>query len=180
MSYESIKELARERGVTAQSLLALHDENDPFYCGRPSMVQDAEWFADLWKRFGFADGVHLRRIHYRIVSEGGLMMRNGEVYENTERCWDKLGVASKAARYLDLVDPAAFVDRRSPDPQIFTVRREFPVEPDWNIPELEWFLPQIQVDLNAWLPLPDPQITGYDYSLADQHYDLILWIENPP
>src|SRR2546430_12069918 len=34
-------------------------------------------------------------------------------------CWGILNLASKAARYLGLVDPAAFTDRRNPDPVVY-------------------------------------------------------------
>ena len=43
---------------------------------------------------------------------------DGRPYENTTNDWAYLLQASKAARYLNLVDPAAFVDRRNPDPHI--------------------------------------------------------------
>jgi hypothetical protein len=94
MSYESIKQLAVESGQPMSSLLALSEDNDPFYCGRASAVADAQWFLDIWRRFGFGKGVHLRRIHYRLVSEGNVMLRDGTTpYANTEKCWDRLNIA---------------------------------------------------------------------------------------
>jgi hypothetical protein len=87
-----------------------------------------------------------------------------------------LNIASKCARYLGLVDAGAFVDRRSPDPQLFAARRECP-QPNCSIPPPEWFLPHITVHLESLLDIPEPEVSGYDYALADQHYHLILWIE---
>ena len=61
--YDKTKALAKELGVRVGGVLALAEDNDPFYCGRPAHVADGEWFADLWRRCGFAMGLHLRRIH---------------------------------------------------------------------------------------------------------------------
>jgi transcriptional regulator with XRE-family HTH domain len=59
-------------------LLALSVPNDPYYAGLPSTEQQAEWFAALWHRFQFPAGVHLRRIHYRLVSvETPIRLPNG-------------------------------------------------------------------------------------------------------
>jgi hypothetical protein len=69
MNYESIKAAAAAMGQPVSSLLALAPKNDPFYSGCPAQIRDAQWFLGIWKRFGFGNGVHLRRIHYRIVSE---------------------------------------------------------------------------------------------------------------
>ena len=116
MDYETIKRLARDSGVRVTDLCALAPGNDPFYTGRPSEVKAARWFADLWHQFGYTRGVHLRRVHYRIVSQDPpVSMPDGTPYENTDRCWVYLCNAGKWARYLDMVDPAAFVDRRNPE-----------------------------------------------------------------
>jgi hypothetical protein len=119
MDYETIKAVAKEAGVRVGDLCALAPNNDPFYTGRPSEVKAARWFADLWRRFGYTRGVHLRRVHYQIVSQDPVVLRpDGTPYENTERCWDYLCSAGKWARYLDLVDAAAFKDKRNPEPTL--------------------------------------------------------------
>src|SRR5260370_32897914 len=83
----------------------------------------AEWFAGLWRAFGYAMGVRLRRIHYQVVSQKPpVTLPNGLPYENTVECWDFLNMASKAARYLRLVDPAAFVDRKNAEAVIYAER----------------------------------------------------------
>ena len=77
MTYEDIKDLQRViklercRKPPVTDLLVLAPENDPYYAGGPperASRRNAELFAGLWERFGFITGVHLRRIHYRIVS----------------------------------------------------------------------------------------------------------------
>jgi hypothetical protein len=66
--YEAIKALAKECHVRVADLLVLAEKNDPFYAGLPSQRDKAAWFAELWTRFHYNTGVHLRRVHYRIVS----------------------------------------------------------------------------------------------------------------
>jgi hypothetical protein len=106
-----------------KEFLALAPQNDPFYAAAPARQKSAEWFAELWHRMELKPGVHLRRIHYRLVSqESPVLMANGLPYENTERCWSEIGTASKAARYLGLVSPEAFVDRRNDEPFVQLAR----------------------------------------------------------
>ncbi len=59
--YEDIKQLGRETGCRAADLIVLSPNNDPFYAGVPNRRERAEWFAELWDRFGLHHGVHLRR-----------------------------------------------------------------------------------------------------------------------
>jgi hypothetical protein len=66
--YDAIKALAKEVGVRVPDLLVLAEKNDPFYAGSPAQRAKAKWFASLWARFGYTTGVHLRRVHYRLVS----------------------------------------------------------------------------------------------------------------
>jgi len=111
------KAIAWQLGIkygSAKELYVLSVNRDPYYQGSEAHVRDAEWFADLWERFGFTSGVHIRRIHYRMV-HGGASFRlpDGEEYENTEACYRKLSDASRSARILGLVDAEAFVDRRN-------------------------------------------------------------------
>ena len=169
MNYEEIKQLAGQMGLKVNDLVALAPGNDPFYTGTPGDLDNGQWFADLWHRFGYGTGVHLRRVHYQIISQKQpVKMPNGLPYENTEKCWGYLAVASKAARYLKLVDPAAFVDRRNPDPTIFT--------PEWPDPSLS-------VELNLWrdsMDLPDfPDLPQYALGGWDsiQAYHFEVWCE---
>lgn len=114
-----IKALAARLGRPIKTLLALSSSNDPFYAGvQPSKLAAAEWFAKLYRERGFGRGVHLRKLHYRIVSDP-VPLPNGEPYLNSEECWDFLCEGSKHARYLGLVDVGAFVDHRAPEPHIY-------------------------------------------------------------
>jgi hypothetical protein len=102
-----------------KDMLVLSQQNDPFYAGNGAEGDKARWFAELWERFGYGSGVHLRRVHYRIVSEGNILKPDSELYENNSRCWEYMQGASRQARYLSLVDPEEIVDRRNPAPNIY-------------------------------------------------------------
>ena len=62
LDYTSIKVLAQQIGRTTKDLVVLAPANDPFYAGVPGRQREAEWFAEIWHRFGFSDGVHIRRM----------------------------------------------------------------------------------------------------------------------
>ena len=67
----SLESLAKAQGCRIADVLALAEKNDPFFAGTPAHVAKAQWFAALWQACGFTGmtGVHLRRVHYRIVSQ---------------------------------------------------------------------------------------------------------------
>jgi hypothetical protein len=182
--YEAMKALAAAMGVPIRSLVAMSKNCDPFYAGTEAQLRDAKWFASLWERFEFPRGVHLRRIHYRLVSEGEPVRKpDGGEYENTEGDWVLLVDGARYARHLGLVDPEDFEDRRNPSPHLFA---EYPPDvdggPAWDLTwELDspWKLPRIGLtseDLAVSL-VPDVVTSGYDYGLRDQPYHLEVWIE---
>lgn len=177
--YEILRNLATESGARVPDLLALNRSNDPFYCGSPAQVEHAEWFARLVAQFAFDGPFHLRRVHYRIVSQRQpVAMVNGQPYQNTEPCWSHLCMAGKAARTLGLVDARRFVDQRNPDPYIFRASPDAG-EPFAWLPEIDGLdLPGIAAELPApAFELPTPFVSGYDYTGADQPYLLEVWIE---
>ena len=82
MDYQGIKALAKARGCRVPDLIALAPQNDPFYCGSAGQRGLAEWFAGAWVRFGYTAGVHLRRIHYRMISQDPpLLLPNDAIRE---------------------------------------------------------------------------------------------------
>lgn len=121
MNYEKLKATALELGVPAYSLYVLAAGNDPFYIGTPAHLKTAHWFADLWDKFDIRPGMHLRGIHYLLVTHGGTVVAvDGTDYQNTEEHWKLIGAASKLARYLDLVPISAFRDKRAPPAVIYS------------------------------------------------------------
>ncbi|HEY6408870.1 MAG TPA: hypothetical protein VIY29_15520 [Ktedonobacteraceae bacterium] len=170
MDYETIKQLAKEMSCKVTDLIPLAPQNDPFYTGTPSDWMLGEWFARLWQAFGYQDKVHIRRVHYQIVSQRSpVLLPNGKPYENTAECWDTLNMASKAARYLQLVDPAAFSDRRNDDPVLYAPSSVS--------------TPQIQVYGNLWrssleLPnFPNPPEYGTSGFQGMQRYHIEVGCE---
>lgn len=186
-NYETLKKIAKERGEKVTDLLALAPQNDPFYTGTPSELEGANWFTSLWRRFGYSTGVHLRRAHYRIVSQSEpVIMPNGKPYENTENCWCYMTMAAKWARYLGLIDPDSLVDKRNPDPAIYAQwENEADPDPDYSIEgdwedSIEYYykLPDLP-DLES-LPgeLPDlPRLSADGYTDIQQAYHVELWVE---
>jgi hypothetical protein len=138
--YNTIKALASARGYRVPDLLALSPKNDPFYKGTPGDRANGAWFAAIYHRAGYSiyKAPHLRRVHYWIVSqEPAVLMPNGSAYENTERCWEFIIEASKAARYLELVPIDGIVDNKNPSPRVHAWYTDGEAEVTIQIPELD-------------------------------------------
>lgn len=176
MNYEEIKRLAAETGMSIKNFLVLADQNDPFHAGTKTDIAMAEWFTNMWHEFGYETGIHLRRIHYQLVSQEDPRKHNGEPYENTINCWLHLGQASRLARYLDYVPVSAFIDRRNPDPHIF---QEYEGSGrsvlSWNLDNPYWNIPLSETEFT--LDLPEASIYGYNYTADDQDYHIEIWAE---
>lgn len=179
-NYADIKALAKVTGKKIPELLALAPNNDPFYV-MPGKADQGYWFAEQWRCFNFSRGVHLRRIHYQLVSQPKpVLMADGLPYENTDRCWDVLCKASSAARDLLLIDPTALQDKRNPSPLL---NRNYSAEcpiPSIQTESLDnWWLPAIRTEIGAFLDwqIPEPTACGYGYSDSDQPFHLELLTE---
>ena len=170
MAYADIKAAAIAAGVNIPELLPLAVNNDPFFCGSPANVQYAEWFVDLWKSHGSKG--HIRRIHYKSLNV--VKMPNGELYRNTKSDYKKLNRGAKAARYLGLVDPEEFTDRRNDDATICGSWDTDGKTPDLSIDQYTWDVPSLSP---GHIHEPYTTITGYDYNTADQPYMVEVWIE---
>jgi len=177
--YDWIKGQASMLNVAIPDLLALARANDPFFAGSPGQTIAAKWFLGLWQRFGYSTGVHLRRVHYQLVSQPDATLWDGKRYSNTERCWNALCGAGKAARYLGMIAPNAFEDHRNPDPHVNVYERYAPAQPAWTVDYPSWDLPTIQVELadNLSLDAPSTRVSGYDYMASDQPYHVEIWVE---
>jgi hypothetical protein len=176
------KDMARKlgiRGSSAAELIVLAPDNDPFYKGTPRHVRDAEWFAGIWEQVGVRHGVHLRRMHYQVLSNE-LEFADGTPYENTENYWGHLCSAGAGARILGLVDVEAFDDRRNPDPVINRMAREGVLYPPWvSFGTASLTLPELDLDSFADIKLDigSPEPGGYWYDPADQPVMIEVWVE---
>lgn len=151
----------------------------------PAVFRNASWFADVWATH-CRPGMHLRSIHYKLMSLGSVLMPAGVrphegrghpaadpvqdairlPYENTEFCWLYVQKAALAARYWRLVDARDFEEHRSPEPIIHDAgARATPT-------------PSIEIAA-AWPEsgIPTPIVFGYDYREADQPLTIELWCE---
>lgn len=114
-------------------------------------------------------------MHYALVSQDPPVLRHdGRAYENTQRCWDYLCSAGKYARYLDLVSPDSFVDRRNPEAKVHA--------------DLWAYWPKADVSTDGSygvdISLPDaPDAPDYNlsgitgYSVDGQPFMVELWFE---
>jgi len=116
--YLHMKEAAKNTKIPVKELLALTPQNDPFYVGSKGDIVAGLWAFDIWQRMGSPKVVHIRRMHYWLVSQADRRKPNDEQYENTIKDWGYLMYASKCARYLELIPFSAFVDRRNPPTDI--------------------------------------------------------------
>jgi hypothetical protein len=168
-SYNTIKELAKESGRKVTDLIALAAQNDPFYTGTPGEVVLAEWFADFYHS-SYAPGtkVHVRRCHYKILSLS-MHLPNGLPYENTEQCWNTLLMATKAARYLRMVDVDMFEDRKNDAPADYS-------QTDQSEPALNVYsgLYTSDIELPDFPNLPEYSIDNYQ---GEQRYHMEIWAE---
>jgi hypothetical protein len=141
------------------------------------------WFAALWERFGYTSGVHLRRIHYQLVTrEPPLPRADGAPYTNTNACWKHLCAAGRHARNLGLLAPESFEDRRNPPPRIYMAPDPEEEGIGWVAPDsVDWQLPTIEANLAEELDegLEEPYLypTGYEYRNTLQPYHVEVWVE---
>lgn len=177
MDHEQIKALAQTLRCNSKDLIALTPNNDPFLAGVPHREQKARWFADLWNQYGWGNGVHLRRLHYLLVSSATPILKaDGLPYLNTENDWKYIATASLAARYLKLIPTGAMVDRRNPEPVIHATNDTIAGAPARFVrvnafPSFAFDLPEPPDDT---LPTPGFLLQ----SIADgQPYLVELWIE---
>jgi hypothetical protein len=116
IDYARLKELSKELRRPMGTLIVTR--RDPFAAGTTGRKANAEWFAGVWRTMHLRIGAHIRRVHYRLISQPiPILMPSGVPFLNTERCWEFLIDASLDARYLELV-PNFTVDRRNALPMI--------------------------------------------------------------
>ena len=112
-------------GLGLDDLTVLSHKYDPFRFDTPERHRDAAWFAELFNRL-VAPGVtiHIRGLHYRLVSEGGAAKPDGTPYRNTKDDYTFLGDAAKRARWLGYVPFDRIVDHRNDAPMEYRGARE--------------------------------------------------------
>src|SRR6266446_6802061 len=94
--YHSLKLLALKLKRPVETLYAQVAKTDPFYAGMACRRTRAEWFAAIWNTHQFRKGIHIRGIHYILISQekGSIKTPDGMPYVNSDECYDILGDAS--------------------------------------------------------------------------------------
>ena len=168
IDHEYLKQLAKQLGRPLETLYVLAGANDPFIADVPSRRAAAEWLAEIWNDLDVQPGAHLRRLFYLMVSqETPLTMLTGEPFINTEECWNVLCLASRDARYLDLIPAADLIDRRNAEPTIYFDADAFDDDASIKI-EAGKFVSAVAFDLPK-LELVEPTIL--------QRYQVEIWCE---
>ncbi len=172
MNYYEIKETAKETGCRVADLISMTENCDPFYSGYEGKTRAlGEWFLKVWKEHGSKRGVHLRRLHYWLMSLPGKDV-DGEVYVNDEKHWNMMQDGGLYARNRGLVPAEAFVDRRNPAEQDYTDYSDNGY-PSYDLTAFSFSLPDLWYCIDG----PEATISGYRYSTMDQYYHLEVWSE---
>jgi hypothetical protein len=108
-------------GSPLSSLTVLSPQNDPYRLDLPDSHRNGQWFAEVVVRLVPSGRVHLRGLHYRLVSAADVIRPdNSEPYINTDEAWDWLqNKAAKSGRWLGYVDFDRISDERNAAPEIF-------------------------------------------------------------
>jgi hypothetical protein len=157
-----------EAKCSAGALTVLATQNDPFRVDTAARHRDGEWLALQAERLGLGHRkIHLRGLHYMLVSSTALVKPNGAPYRNVEEDWDWLiEDAAKAARWLGYIPFEQIVDARNSEP-VIRVREQKP-----ELPPQPW----ISVGLDVTVPdAVDLQPYVYvDPFRVDQPYRLVF------
>ncbi len=142
-------------------------QNDPYRLDTDTNRENGQWFADQVQ--GLLDNrrsIHLRGLHYRIVSVGNVLMPSGQPYINNDYCWTFLSDnAAKAARWLSYVPFERIVDERNAPPELeFLQERTVGVSANITVGEA-LDLPDVGRLMPSWT------CTGFE---EEQRYRLIF------
>src|SRR5208337_4598427 len=90
---------------------------DPYRLDTPLGHREARWFVEWLDELSPDKVIHLKGLHYALVSKGGVLKPNGKPFLNTYRdfTWLTDGPA-KAARWLGYVSFERIVDQRNDAP----------------------------------------------------------------
>jgi hypothetical protein len=139
-----IEASAREARVPLGDLTVLDKKVDPYRQDTPAGHRDGAWLAEQMAKLGITRPIHLRGLHYALVSSTSLTKPNGERYLNDADNWEWLQVeASKAARWLGYVPFDRIVDQRNEAP-IIVVH--------------EYGGPKVQIGLGATIEVTVPDL----------------------
>jgi gas vesicle protein len=164
--YEQLKAKAKQLGRPVEMLIALSYNNDPFVM-TGERKRRAEWLANIWDRLDINGSVHVRRIHYVIVSYGDIAWIKGGNYENTEAHWRELTWAVRDARYLGSIPDDNFNDRRNDEPILYLTN---------SAEDAQLTVVRGELSDDA-LEAPSAPELHFEPPVIDQRYHIELWAE---
>lgn len=147
-----IEQASRETGGSLNDLTVLAAQNDPYRLDTATSHTEGRWLAEQMVAMRLTERrIHLRGLHYALVSTSGLAKPNGEPYRNDGKDWLWLqSSAAKAARWLGYVRFDQITDERN-SPPVIRVKALEPVRTflyvgdgiEIKIPDLEDMIPAI-------------------------------------
>jgi hypothetical protein len=145
---------AREARVPLGAVTVLDKKVDPYRQDTPVEHRDGAWLAEQMANLGIVRPIHLRGLHYALVSSTSLTKPNRERYLNDTDTWEWLQVeASKAARWLGYVPFDRIVDERNAPPVIVVHRDGEPeveiglgATIEVTVPDLDDIKPTVHLD----------------------------------
>ncbi len=109
-----------EEQCSRDSLTVLSKNNDPYRVDTPSGHRDGAWLAEQIERaLGPYRRIHLRGLHYLLVSQGNVRKPNGEIYVNSDADDAWLALVLKAGRWLQYIPFERISDNRNAEPIIW-------------------------------------------------------------
>jgi hypothetical protein len=148
-----IREIKANSGASLQDLTVLSPQRDPYRLDTPAGHRDAKWFATYFiPILGRRASLHLRGVHYGLVSTEGLLKPNGKPYRNTDGDWEWLQDGpAKAARWLGYIPFDRIHDEKNAEPVVYIHEQKFhhscvlPGSPSLNLPDPQDFEPYVSV-----------------------------------
>ena len=179
--HEAIKRMAIEKRATVRDFLVLSKSNDPFFI-YPARAIAAHWIAQLFHELALPHGVHVRRLHYQLISRPTPpVCPDGRPYENTDRNWQALIRAVRDARYLGLIDARHIADHGIDAPLV-----HMPTDTDLGA----WLSQTVGVDRPEDETVPTDDYFPAEYEFPEQQpmvlvspptiaepYSIELWVE---
>ena len=149
----TITRASTEAKSSLGALTVMSNQTDPYRVDTPANHRDAAWFAQAWTETGARRGIHLRGLHYALVSVAlEIIKPDGTPYRNTIEDWTFLQSVSGRARWLGYVAFEDIVDERNAPPILMPIgERAASVGLEDNAdliqaPRFEMLLPKLQLN----------------------------------
>jgi hypothetical protein len=117
----TIEEQAKSSGRSLGDLTVMSSMTDPYRIDTPANRRDAQWLAAAWATSVARRPLHLRGLHYALVSVAPPIKKpDGGDYLNTDDDWTWLQAVAGKARWLGFIEFEDISDERNAAPSIYT------------------------------------------------------------